>query len=84
LDPIQWDSNPHDQSEEIDPLEQLFHQQQSKNNKKARRPKFLRREILIEWKKAYQEKSMKMYVLEDIYISTFIFHNLMYHNLYKV
>src|SRR2546429_6022206 len=31
LDPIQWDSNPHDQSEEIDPLEQLFHQQQSKN-----------------------------------------------------
>ncbi|CAB4426629.1 unnamed protein product [Rhizophagus irregularis] len=36
--------------EEIDPLEQLIHQQ-SKNYKKTRRPKFSRGEILVEWKK---------------------------------
>ncbi|CAG8543391.1 783_t:CDS:2, partial [Rhizophagus irregularis] len=35
---------------EINPLEQLIHQQ-SKNYKKTRRPKFLREEILVEWKK---------------------------------
>jgi len=47
LDPVPWT---HDQSEEeeIDPLEQLIRKQQSK--KKTRRPKFLRGEILIEWK----------------------------------
>jgi hypothetical protein len=52
LDPIPWDSNSNDQSsEEIDPLEELV-RQQSKNHKKTRRrPKFLRGEILIEWKK---------------------------------
>ncbi|POG78552.1 hypothetical protein GLOIN_2v1836763 [Rhizophagus irregularis DAOM 181602=DAOM 197198] len=50
LNPTPWNSNSHDQSEEIDPLEQLIHQQ-SKNYKKTRRPKFSRGEILVEWKK---------------------------------
>ncbi|GBC32538.1 hypothetical protein GLOIN_2v1784905 [Rhizophagus irregularis DAOM 181602=DAOM 197198] len=50
LNPTPWNSNSHNQSEEIDPLEQLIHQQ-SKNYKKTRRPKFSRGEILVEWKK---------------------------------
>ncbi|CAB4378456.1 unnamed protein product [Rhizophagus irregularis] len=50
LNPTPWNSNSHDQSEEIDLLEQLIHQQ-SKNYKKTRRPKFSRGEILVEWKK---------------------------------
>ncbi|GET65970.1 hypothetical protein GLOIN_2v1836763 [Rhizophagus irregularis DAOM 181602=DAOM 197198] len=50
LNPTPRNSNSHDQSEEIDPLEQLIHQQ-SKNYKKTRRPKFSRGEILVEWKK---------------------------------
>ncbi|GBC32904.2 hypothetical protein GLOIN_2v1836763 [Rhizophagus irregularis DAOM 181602=DAOM 197198] len=50
LNPTPWNSNSHDQSEEIDPLEQLIHQQ-SKNYKKTRRPKFSHRKILVEWKK---------------------------------
>ena len=53
LDPVPWDpSISHNQSEEeIHPLEQLIYQQQSSIKKQARRPRFLRGEILIEWKK---------------------------------
>lgn len=39
------------QSEEIDPLEQLLQSSIEKTKTKARRPRFLRGEILIEWKK---------------------------------
>ena len=47
LDPI---PNSQDQLEEIDPLEQLIQSTIKKNNN-TRRPRLLRGEILIEWKK---------------------------------
>jgi hypothetical protein len=58
---------------EIDPLEQLL-QSSIKHKKTTRQPRFLRGEILIEWKKKYQKKSMGMYVEQDICILIFIFH----------
>lgn len=52
LDPIPWSSNLQNQPEEIDPLEQLLQSTIKKQNMiKTRRPKFLRGETLIEWKK---------------------------------
>ncbi|CAB5193449.1 unnamed protein product [Rhizophagus irregularis] len=52
LDPIPWSSDSQNQPEEIDPLEQLLQSTIKKHNIiKTRRPKFLRGEILIEWKK---------------------------------
>jgi hypothetical protein len=51
LDPIP-SSNSQNQPEEIDPLEQLLQSTIKKPNTiKTRRPRFLRGEILIEWKK---------------------------------
>lgn len=51
LDPIPWNSsNSQNSSEEVDPLEQLL-QTSIKKCKTTRRPRFLRGEILIEWKK---------------------------------
>jgi hypothetical protein len=50
-DPIPWNNNLQDQSvEEIDPLEKLL-KLSIKKQKIKRRPRFLRGEILIEWKK---------------------------------
>ncbi|CAB4480527.1 unnamed protein product [Rhizophagus irregularis] len=55
LDPIPWNvlNNLQDQSKEIDPLEQLLQSTTRKQHKtiRTRRPRFLRGEILIEWKK---------------------------------
>ncbi len=55
MDPIPWNilsNSQNQQPEEIDPLEQLL-QSTTKKHKtiRTRRPRFLRGEILIEWKK---------------------------------
>ncbi|PKY53433.1 hypothetical protein RhiirA4_471633 [Rhizophagus irregularis] len=73
LEPAPWNPNLYDQpEEEIDPLEQLIIQQQSliKKYKRTRRPKFLREEILIEWKKRISKE-----INENICTAGYIFFN---------
>ena len=71
LDPIPWNSsNSQNQFEEneTDPLEQLIYQQHLV--KKTRRPRFLRGEILIEWKKRVSKE-----INENICTGGYIFFN---------
>lgn len=73
LEPAPWNPNLYDQSEEeIDPLEQLIIQQRSliKKYKRTRRPKFLRGEILIEWKKRISKE-----INENICTAGYVYFN---------
>jgi len=75
LDPVSWNSDSQNQLEDVDPLEQLLRSSIEKHKIiQTRRPRFLRGEVLIEWKKRkFKEvngiKNMAGYIYFNFYIA---------------